>query len=221
MRSVSFSLDAGVDYLVRWLVREPSPISGRIPSFETESGRISIHSGWARSGASGDTLVRMDGTRSTPSHNDPSVERHAPNVPVIAFSLTPLSSDRTELVATCYEEGTEPFFEALLREITRRWRAAPSVSAEGYEYFAPRFILTDVQQPEASDAMDVEAAMASMTERQREMVRLWRTGKTAAQIANQLGDVEATSVNKRISELRKAHGVHVVPHHGSPKQSSL
>jgi len=59
----------------------------------------------------------------------------------------------------------------------------------------------------------LDGALASMTERQREIVRLWREGRTSTQIASRLGNVTSDSVNNRITELRAKYGTEVVPLH--------
>ncbi len=137
----------------------------------------------------------------------------------IAFEVTPLASERIQVEAEC-EPMARAYFLRLLRSILEAWpESAPDIRAwlqaqgllEKPQPAATKPKAEGKSGPSEGAAGEDEILAIIRDKNDRDMVRLWREGYTAEQIAEEMSFTPKT-VNNRICELRKTFGDNVVPY---------
>lgn len=122
MPDLPLILNTGVEYVVNWLARMPSPIYESLPSFPSEGGTLFVYEGKRRNNQPSEVLVEMDGLFNYQDWDIPSRTHHQLTGCVVEFRLRPLSQTRAELTAAkSWLPAAEPYLASLLREMDRRW----------------------------------------------------------------------------------------------------
>jgi hypothetical protein len=145
----------------------------------------------------------------------------------VHFRLLALDAQRCELQITSKLNGVAQWPVGLVRSVLMRWNGSivesdgvavtmepPSADTDDDASTRPGSGNAPLMTPtEPETEADIGELPEAMTERDRQIVRLWREGWTDTRIANRLG-IQQSTIATRVSVLRNIHGSQVVPFHG-------
>ncbi len=152
-----------------------------------------------------DAILEMEAFLLKPDPDNPNAAVAWPVGSAVEFRLLRITDNRTEVTVQCHYPQLTDRVQALIAAVLETWPHPVQSAAQRVD--APR---PETSEPAVHKGEEADCLAAIREGPDRDIIRLWREGYTASEIAEQSGFASKT-VSNRICELRKTFGDGVVP----------